>query len=202
MAKSQSRKKSRRKRMKQKPINMVGCSKSHKHNKSCTNTNNSSCPNCGPNCHCGPNCNCPHNCTGNCYLNRRMKAGAGCGSTGCPVGGLTGGTRLIYTNNTSGVAYKPWTFSKLGGTEDTGYLNNSATIGGYKYSRGKHYSKKQYKSNTNKYKTFKHYKYKGGGLVSELINNFHVAANAIRGYPSPTDPTVYKDQLVNTGLRL
>jgi len=196
MAKSQSRKKSRRKIMKQKPINMVGCSKPHKHNKLCTNTNNSSCPNCGPNCHCRPNCNCPHNCPGNCYLNRRMKAGAGCGSTGCPVGGLTGGNLL---NNPPGFPYKPWTLPKLGGMEDTGYLNNSATIGGYKYSRGKHYSKKYSKSNTNKSKSFKHYKYKGGG---EFINNFKVAANAIRGYPPPTDPTVYKDQLVNTRVRL
>jgi hypothetical protein len=120
-----------------------------------------------------------------------MKAGAGCGSTECPVGGLTGGN----------LSYKPWILPRLGGTEDTGYLNNNKNaIGGYKYSRGKN------KSSTNKSKTFKNYKYKGGGLVGglfgEFMNNFYVAGNAIRGYPPPTDPTVYKDQLVNTRVRL
>jgi hypothetical protein len=84
---------------KQKPIVMVGCSKKGK--KSCRNSkvfsslkslSNKSCPNCGPNCHCGPNCKCPHPCPGNCYLNRRMKkqkGGQGCGSCGCPIGGLS-----------------------------------------------------------------------------------------------------------------
>ena len=88
--------KSRRKRghnaktRKQKVINMIGCSKKHKHNTSCKK--DLGCPNCGPNCHCGPNCNCPHPCPGSCYLNRRkkmQKGGSGCGSCGCPVGGLT-----------------------------------------------------------------------------------------------------------------
>ena len=77
---------------KQKVINMIGCSKKHKHNKSCKNMKDLGCPNCGPNCHCGPNCNCPHPCPGSCYLNRRKKSqkgGSGCGSCGCPIGGLT-----------------------------------------------------------------------------------------------------------------
>ena len=78
---------------KQKVINMIGCSKKHKHNKSCKNIKDLGCPNCGPNCHCGPNCNCPHPCPGSCYLNRRKKSqkggGSGCGSCGCPVGGFT-----------------------------------------------------------------------------------------------------------------
>lgn len=200
MAKSQSRKKSQRKRMKQRLINMVGCSKSHKHNNSC-----SGCSKCGPNCHCGPNCNCPHNCPGNCYLNRRMKAGAGCGSTGCPVGGLTGGS---LSNNPPGFPYEPWTFSKLGGIENTGYLNNSSTIGGYIY-KGKHHSKKHSKSFTKgksklrSSRTFKHYKYNGGGLIPTDINNlfsgikynFQTASNALSGYKPPVDPTVYKGQL-------
>lgn len=81
-----------RKHKKQKVINMIGCSKKHKHSKSCKNKKSlANCPNCGPNCHCGPNCNCPHPCPGSCYLNRKMvkKGGSGCGSCGCPIGGLT-----------------------------------------------------------------------------------------------------------------
>ena len=83
---------------KQKIINMIGCSKKHKHSKSCKNKKvlGNSCPNCGVNCHCGPNCNCPHPCPGTCYLNRRMKkqkggsgSGSGCGACGCPKGGLS-----------------------------------------------------------------------------------------------------------------
>lgn len=76
---------------KQKVINMIGCSKIHKHNKYCENMKNLGCPNCGPNCHCGPNCNCPHPCPGTCYLNRKMvkKGGSGCGPCGCPIGGFS-----------------------------------------------------------------------------------------------------------------
>ena len=81
----------RRRTRKQKVINMIGCSKKHRHNKSCKNVKDLGCPNCGPNCHCGPTCNCPHPCPGSCYLNRRMvkKGGGGCGSCGCPIGGFT-----------------------------------------------------------------------------------------------------------------
>ena len=43
------------------------------------------CPKCGPNCRCGPNCNCLHKCPGNCYLNKQMKGGQGCGLYGCPI---------------------------------------------------------------------------------------------------------------------
>lgn len=206
----------KRKRIKQKTINMIGCSKSHKHNKSC-----SGCSKCGPNCHCGPNCNCPHNCPGNCYLNRRMKGGAGCGSTECPVGGLQSAARLrggssltgssILNNTPPGFPYNPSQNPGLQAIEDTGYLNKNNAIGGYIY-KGKHskkqsksFSRRKTKSHTNKSKskTFKHYKYKGGGLISEIMHNFQTAANAIAGYPAPTDPTVYKDQLVNnTRLRL
>lgn len=88
--------KNRKKTRKQKPIIMIGCSKKNK--KSCKNNffyplGNKGCPNCGPNCHCGPNCKCPHPCPGSCYLNRRnkkqkQKGGYGCGSCGCPIGGL------------------------------------------------------------------------------------------------------------------
>lgn len=92
--KSSKRTSKRKKTMKQKIINMVGCSKKHRHSKTCKNKKhlgNNMCPNCGANCHCGPNCKCPHPCPGNCYLNRRKshKGGSGCGSCGCPVGGLT-----------------------------------------------------------------------------------------------------------------
>lgn len=81
---------------KQKQIIMIGCSKKNK--KSCKNIifstlGNKGCPNCGPNCHCGPNCKCQHPCPGNCYLNRVNKkqhgGSNGCGSCGCPIGGLS-----------------------------------------------------------------------------------------------------------------
>ena len=75
---------------KQKTIMMIGCSKKNK--KSCKNLkslDNKSCSNCGPNCHCGPNCKCKHPCPGNCYLNRRLKGGSGCGSCGCPLAPLS-----------------------------------------------------------------------------------------------------------------
>lgn len=197
MGQSQSK---RRKRIKQKPINMIGCSKSHKHNKSCSTA---SCKKCGPNCHCGSNCNCPHKCHGNCYLNRTMKGG-GCGSNSCPVGGLTGanlrgGTNLIYTNNTPpGFSYNPGANPSLQATENTGYLMRN-TVGGYIY-KGK-YSKKhsksvlkgktksKFKSHTTKTKTFKNYKYNGGGLIDEIKHNFSVASSAIRGVQPPPDPS-------------
>ena len=89
-----SRKRSRKgtKTRKQKVYNMIGCSKKHKHNNTCNKKDlGTGCPNCGPNCHCGPNCKCPHPCPGACYLNRKMvkKGGQGCGSSGCPTGGLS-----------------------------------------------------------------------------------------------------------------
>ena len=79
---------------KQKPIVMVGCSRKNK--KSCNNLKSeSSCQNCGPNCHCGVNCKCPNPCPGNCYLNHRMKKqkggkfGSGCGACECPLSPLS-----------------------------------------------------------------------------------------------------------------
>ena len=78
--------------MKQKVTVMRGCSnktKSCKDKKVFSTLGNKGCPNCGPNCHCGPNCNCPHPCPGTCYLNRRLKGGAGCGSCGCPIAPLS-----------------------------------------------------------------------------------------------------------------
>lgn len=78
--------------MKQKVSVMRGCSnktKSCKSKKVFSTLGNKGCPNCGPNCHCGPNCNCPHLCPGTCYLNRRQKGGAGCGSCGCPIAPLS-----------------------------------------------------------------------------------------------------------------
>ena len=101
------RKSRKSKSRKQKVINMIGCSKKHKHSKTCKSKKslcNNVCPKCGPNCHCGPNCNCPHPCPGTCYLNRRKvkKGGSGCGPCGCPIGGLTakqmsqfGGNQLL-----------------------------------------------------------------------------------------------------------
>lgn len=181
MGQSQSQSK-RKRRTKQKIINMIGCSKSHKHSKSCI----TACKNCGPNCHCGPNCNCPHKCPGNCYLNRRMtKGGSGCGSGSCPVGGLTGlrgGSKFIYTNNTPpGFPYNPGANPGWQAIEDTGYRMN----GGFTYKR-KH---RNTKLRTTKNKTFKHYKYNGGGLFDEIKHNFAVATNAIRGVPAPPDPS-------------
>jgi hypothetical protein len=88
--KSRSKRRHSVKTRKQKIINMVGCSKKHKHNEACNK--DLGCPKCGPNCHCGPNCNCSHPCPGSCYLNRRkklQKGGSGCGPCGCPVGGFT-----------------------------------------------------------------------------------------------------------------
>ena len=99
-----SRTRTRRRTRKQKVINMIGCSKKHRHNKSCKNGKDLGCPNCGPNCHCGVNCNCPHPCPGSCYLNRKMvkKGGAGCGSCGCPVGGFTYGAMNKVGGNCGG----------------------------------------------------------------------------------------------------
>jgi hypothetical protein len=78
-----------RKSKKQKVVNMIGCSKTHKHKKSCKRSISnlgSKCPKCGVNCRCGSTCNCPKPCPGNCYLNRRVKrGGGGCGSCGCPI---------------------------------------------------------------------------------------------------------------------
>lgn len=90
-----SNKRRNKRTRKQKPFVMIGCSKKSK--KSCRNKKvfsslgNKGCPNCGTNCHCGTNCKCPRPCPGNCYLNRRIKkhrGGGGCGSCGCPIGGL------------------------------------------------------------------------------------------------------------------
>lgn len=118
--KSRSKKRHSTKTRKQKIINMIGCSKKHKHNKSCKK--DLDCPNCGPNCHCGPNCNCPHPCPGSCYLNRRkktQKGGLGCGSCGCPVGGFT-----YEDMNKFGGAYNyPTDFNKpviIDGTNNSG----------------------------------------------------------------------------------
>ena len=89
---SNKRSNKRSKTMKQKVYVMRGCSKklkSCKNNKVFSTLGNKGCPNCGPNCHCGPNCNCPHPCPGTCYLNRRQKGGAGCGSCGCPIAPLS-----------------------------------------------------------------------------------------------------------------
>lgn len=107
---------------KQKVINMIGCSKKHKHSKSCKNLGNPTCPNCGPNCHCGPKCSCPHPCPGSCYLNRRkglkggtsLKGGNGCGSCGCPIAPLSvaqmnkfGGSLNNSRSLNGGNFYKP-----------------------------------------------------------------------------------------------
>ena len=111
MPKTRKYKTRKHKSRKQKIINMIGC----KHSKSCKPLGN--CPKCGPNCHCGPNCNCPHPCPGSCYLNRRKayKGGSGCGSCGCPIGGLTakqmnqfgGSPVLIDGTNTNTKNYIP-----------------------------------------------------------------------------------------------
>jgi hypothetical protein len=77
---------------KQKTFVMIGCSNKNKNKKSCKNNKvfsslgNKSCSTCCP------NCNFRHDCPGNCYLNRRIKkqkGGTGCGSSGCPIGGLS-----------------------------------------------------------------------------------------------------------------
>ena len=214
--------KSLRKKSSQTPINMVGCSKAHKHNKSCSNN---TCSNCGPNCHCGPNCNCPHKCPGNCYLNRRIKGGSGCGSTGCPVGGLlTGGNTAYPVGNT---AYVPWKDPTLQAIQNSGYLGKlTSTIGGYVYksskSKGKSIKSKSIKSKSIKSKSiksskskknrnsrnFKNYKYNGGSLIPTNISNlgqslqynFASATNALGGYKSPVNPLPYEEQL--SGSRL
>lgn len=193
--------KSRRRKMKQKTINMIGCSKS--------------CQNCGSKCphecqNCGSKCShkCPHKCPRNCYLNRRIKGGSGCGSA-CPVGGLTKGgslTKALYTTyNPPGGAYKPWEDPSWQAIENTGYPN---IVGGYTYSKSRTKSKSKSKNKAKSVKinskTFKN-KHSGGGLIPTDINNlfsgikynFQSAANAINGYKAPVDPTVYKDQLVS-----
>jgi hypothetical protein len=100
--KSRKKTKTKSNTRKQKVYNMIGCSKKHNHNKNCKKDLGTGCPNCGPNCHCGPQCNCPHPCPGSCYLNRRVKqkGGQGCGSCGCPVGGLTYGAMNKFGGST------------------------------------------------------------------------------------------------------
>ena len=89
--KSNKRVKKLKKTKKQKMIVMVGCSRKHKHNKSCKRKQNrrhhKSCPKCGPNCRCGSICRCSHSYSGNCKMVK--KGGSGCGSCGCPIGGVT-----------------------------------------------------------------------------------------------------------------
>lgn len=164
-----------------KPIVMIGCSKSHKHNKNCVN---SGCSNCGPNCHCGPNCNCSHNCPGNCYLNRRKKRGGGCGLSTCSVGGGCG----------CGSSSCP-----VGG-----YTVGGFTVGGYTYNKNKH--SKTYKRRSHKNKTAskksRTSQYGGSIFPTDLTNlmrsftyNFNAASNALYGYKAPTNPLPYVDQL-------
>ena len=120
-SKRSNKKNSKRSRtMKQKIYVMRGCSKktkSCKNKKVFSTLGNKGCPNCGPNCHCGPSCNCPHPCPGTCYLNRRQKGGAGCGSCGCPIAPLStkqmnmfGGDNYLPNNISPGTVqldYKP-----------------------------------------------------------------------------------------------
>lgn len=88
--------KNRGRKTKKNIYSMIGCAKNHKHNKNYYNRSKlfsslgkKSCPNCSTNCHCSSNCNCPPNCPGNCYLNRSLKGGSGCGSCGCPIAPLS-----------------------------------------------------------------------------------------------------------------
>ena len=85
---SNKRSNKKQKTRKQKLYVMRGCSKntnSGKNKKLFSSLDNKVCAKCGPNCHCGANCKCGSNCSGNCYLNRKLKGGSGCGSCGCPI---------------------------------------------------------------------------------------------------------------------
>jgi hypothetical protein len=115
---------------KQKIYVMRGCSKktkSCKNNKNYSTLGNKGCPNCGPNCHCGVNCNCPHPCPGTCYLNRRQKGGAGCGSCGCPIAPLStkqmnmfGGASHISPPNNIPPATVPLNYNSIPGIGQNG----------------------------------------------------------------------------------
>ena len=85
---SRSRSRSRSTR-KQKIINMIGCSKKHRHNKSCKDLG---CSNCGQICHCS-------------NRKKSQKGGSGCGSCGCPVGGFTYKDMNKFGGNKFGGAY-------------------------------------------------------------------------------------------------
>jgi len=79
---------------------------------------------------------------------------------------------------------------------DAGYRSLYSKIGG-----GKKTKKNQNRRNRNK---------KGGGLIpQDLVNfgnnisyNLGSAYNSLNGYPSPTNPLPYKDQLTNTEHKL
>jgi hypothetical protein len=110
---------------KQRVYKMIGCNKK---NKSCRNKE--PCPTCGPNCHC-INCKCLKGCKGNCYLNRRLKGGSGCGPGGCPIPPLSW-KQMQQFQGGSGIpgpfVGQPWTANSWPGqngvSNDNNYLAN------------------------------------------------------------------------------
>jgi len=167
--------KTRNRRHKQKPIMMIGCSKS-------------SCPNCGPNCHCCPNCNCPHPCPGNCYLNRRKhKGGSGCGPNGCPIPPMSYSQMNKYGGGgDSPFIGKPWGPSV---NQWPGVNDSRNHLMPYDVSKDP-----QYLTNSRQ---------SGGGLIpQDLVNlgrdftfNMKSTYNALNGVSAPVNPLPYKDQL-------
>ena len=177
------------------------------------------CPKCGPNCRCGPNCNCPHKCPGNCYLNKQMKGGQGCGTYGCPIapfsikGGCAGMCPLAGGKKTRSRKWKkggcdcgklwkggnpvpaplvnqPWG-PKVSEWPGTGTVpQNHTYLANNLYDKGDPQTAMKL--------------YSGGGFVPQQITNLgrdlmfnlKTAYNSVNGIPGPVNPAPYKDQLV------
>lgn len=87
---------------------------------------------------------------------------------------------------------------------DSGYLTNNSLVGGYTYSNTPVHGSSEITSDSNEFKKKKRKKgySKGGFLPQDLVNvgqnasyMVNSAYNAFNGYPAPTNPLPYKDQL-------
>lgn len=217
-----SHKGKRSRTMKQKIINMIGCSKKHKHNKSCKKSKDLGCPNCN----CKSNSKCAHNCS----YQTRIKKG---GSSGDPVGGLTykqmntfggncGGTCGLQQmgGNASPIPASlipgPFVGSSWGNSvnewpgmngigSDRNYLNSYAKSIGNDPQLKMSMADAGYKTPNSMIggKNKKRRSQSGGGLIpQDLLNlgrnftfNLHSAYNSLNGYNQPVNPMPYKDQL-------
>ena len=158
---------------------------------------------------------------------KRHRGGQGCGSCGCPIGGLSIDKMNSFVPNykqNGGHFYKPagpmpgpfvgqpwgpkiidWPGAQ-GIGNDQNYLKSYGPVIGNDPSRqtqlydtgSSHYGGKR----ARKTKKTRRRKTRGGGdfgnLASELSFNAKSAYNALNGYPSPVNPLPYKDQMVSS----